>query len=245
MRFKILFFGIVCSVLFLGAYDFQTWKNPPPALLPQPFPHIELRQEASNEASNTQTIAPFLFPFDFFPLGQTLDSQALLPSNNAAHPPLGLLLGPPQILPQVLPNAWELPSGFWEKDGIAKKEFLISYRLYVQDGIAKGDSYGISEPIRSYVDSGRYVLDYVCRIDTHIGDILGDDNAKGALKMILEKEKDKVLLCLYKSGVRINDDTASNGTQIQTKTLLSLPARAVETYLDNSFLILEVYKEKR
>ena len=48
-----------------------------------------------------------------------------------------------------------------------------------------------------------------------------------------------------KSGIGIFDNTASNNAELNTKTILKLDAKAVLVYVDNGFLMLEIYKEKQ
>ncbi|PAF49243.1 hypothetical protein BKH41_03965 [Helicobacter sp. 12S02232-10] len=221
---KILFFlslGVLLTNIY--AYDLETWKKNPPALAPAPF------LEIPSELSIPNGTEPFTPPF-------------LPPARNDKffYDPIF------SILPQVLPSDLPSPDAFLEKnEGPKKKEFLISYKLYVKDGVAQGERYGISEPIKTRVGSGKYIFDYQCRIDVFEGDILGDDQADYALKIILEHQKEAVLECLYKSGVQVRDDTFGNNFALSAKTTLTLPAKTVQAYLDNSFLILEVWKERK
>ncbi|PAF53164.1 hypothetical protein BKH42_07400 [Helicobacter sp. 13S00482-2] len=211
---KLLFIGIMLTSLC--AYDFQTSK--------------------SNSLTFTSLPQKYLFS-DFSKISNllALPSLEMVKSN--------YLEG---VLPQVLPSAF-LPPDLLQTEIISepkKREFLISYQLYVKNGIPKGERYSISEPIKTRINSSKYTFDYRCSIDTYIGDFVNDDGDY-ALKIILELKKDSVLECLYKSGVKIIDDTFTNNLQTRTQTTLSLPARAVNAYLDNGFLILEVYKEKK
>lgn len=206
----------------LSGYDLQTWKTNPPPLRLDTFPIIS---EIYSYPSSTE---PFDPPF--------------LPSSKKSKN--SYLQG---VLPQILPPDF-LPPDALPIEIISqpqKVEFLISYELYTKDGIAKGERYRISEPIKSRVHSPKYEFDYKCRIDTYIGDFLGDDDEDYALRFILEANKDSVLECLYKSGVKIVDNSFTSSLQTTTQTTLSLPARSIEAYLDNSFLVIEVYKERR
>lgn len=206
----------------LCGYDLDTWKTNPPPLRLDTFPDIT--QIYSYPALTEPFNPPFL---PSFKKNKNSYLEGVLPQ----------VLPPPFLPPDALPiEIISTPH---------KKEFLISYQLYTKDGIAKGERYSISEPIKSRVHSPKYEFDYKCRIDTYIGDFLGDDDEDYALKVILEANKDSVLECLYKSGVKIVDNSFTSSLQTTTQTTLSLPARSVEAYLDNSFLILEVYKEKR
>lgn len=210
----------IATALF--SYDLETWKTNPPPLRLDTFPAI------------TQIYS--------YPTLQEPFNPPFLPSlKNSRN---SYLEG---VLPQVLPPDF-LPPPALPTEIVSqpqKIEFIISYQLYTKDGIAKGERYSISEPIKSRVHSPKYEFDYKCRIDTYIGDFLGDDDEDYALKLILEAKKDSVLECLYKSGVKVVDNSFTNNLQATTQTTLSLPARSVEAYLDNSFLILEVYKERR
>ncbi|PAF41716.1 hypothetical protein [Helicobacter sp. 11S03491-1] len=218
--------GLIVGIILVGeAYDMQTWKSNPPQLLPNAFLDLPL---INNMPEGTEPFNP-----PFLPSHQTHQSFFLKP-----------LAG---ILPQVIPEQLPLPDPLMP-DIVSipkKKEFLISYQLYVKNGIAQGERYSISKPIKSRVKSGRYVFDYQCRIDTYIGDFIGDDSMDEAPEIILRAKKDAVLECLYKSGVKIRDDGLMSDSQMMSKSMLTLPARAVEAYLDNSFLILEVWKEKK
>lgn len=209
----------------LSSYDLETWKTNPPPLRLDTFPDISQIYSYPNSTE----------PFDppFLPSSKTSRNSYLEGVLPQILPPLFL---PPDALPIEIVSQPE------------KIEFIISYQLYTKDGIAKGERYSISEPIKSRVHSPKYEFDYKCRIDTYIGDLLGDDEDEDeyyALKLILEAKKDSVLECLYKSGVKIVDNSFTSGFQTTTKTTLSLPAKSVEAYLDNSFLIIEVYKERR
>ncbi|PAF42108.1 hypothetical protein [Helicobacter sp. 11S02596-1] len=236
---KILFLSLALVLVSMQAYDFNTWKKNPPVLTPPPF--FELPAESNPLYRANTTSEPFTPPF--------------LPPLSPFSPPFWLFGYPngkffyqpiPGILPQVLPSDLP-PPDFFDTGGTKplKKEFLISYRLVIKDGVAQGDRYRISEPIKARVGTPRYVFDYQCRIDSYIADILGDDEASDALKIILEAKKDAVLECLYKSGVQVRDDTLNRDFALRAKTTLTLPAKSVIAYLDNGFLILEVWKEKR
>ncbi|MDO7253043.1 hypothetical protein [Helicobacter cappadocius] len=219
---KLVLFVIGMLVAGLYGYDLQTWKTNPPPLSLDSFPFLP--QIYSFSSPQEPFNPPFLPPLKTY--------------NN------DYLEG---VLPQVLPTDFLSPEALNAEISpkTEKKEFLISYELYIKDGIAKGERYNISEPIKSRINSTRYEFDYQCRIDTYIGDFLGDDDESYALKVILEAKKDAVLECLYKSGVKVRDDSFINHLQATSKTTLFLPARSVQAYLDNSFLILEVYKEKK
>lgn len=211
-------------VTVLSSYDLETWKTNPPPLRLDTFPDI------SQIYSYPNSTEPFDPPF--------------LPSSKTSRN--SYLEG---VLPQILPPLF-LPPDALPIDIVSqpeKIEFIISYQLYTKDGIAKGEHYGISEPIKSRVHSPKYEFDYKCRIDTYVGDFLLDDDKDESyvLKLILEAKKDSVLECLYKSGVKIVDNSFTSGFQTTTKTTLSLPAKSVEAYFDNNFLIIEVYKERR
>lgn len=211
-------------VTVLSSYDLETWKTNPPPLRLDTFPAI------SQIYSYPNSTEPFDPPF-------------LPSSKNSRNSYLEGVL--PQILPpDFLPPA-PLPTEIVSQP--EKIEFIISYQLYTKDGIAKGEHYGISEPIKSRVHSPKYEFDYKCRINTYVGDFLLDDDKDESyvLKLILEAKKDSVLECLYKSGVKIVDNSFTSSFQTTTKTTLSLPAKSVETYFDNNFLIIEVYKERR
>lgn len=130
------------------------------------------------------------------------------------------------------------------KDQITKKEFLISYKIYVKNGIAQGEKYNVSEPIKKRVESNEYEFDYTCKIDTHIVDYI-DDDLDYVLRVILTYQKEAVLECLYKGGIKVEDNSMTHNSQSSTKTLLTLPAKSVVAYLDRNFLILEVWKEKK
>lgn len=213
--------GLLIATVLCG-YDLETWKTNPPPLRLDTFPTI------TQIYSYPDSTEPFNPPF--------------LPSSKNSRN--SYLEG---VLPQVLPPDF-LPPATFPTEIISqpqKIEFIISYQLYTKDGIAKGERYSISEPIKSRVHSPKYEFDYKCRIDIYIGDFLGDDDEDYALKLILEAKKDSVLECLYKSGVKIVDNSFTNNLQTTTQATLSLPARSVEAYLDNSFLILEVYKERK
>lgn len=151
------------------------------------------------------------------------------------------------ILPQVIPSNQKLSPPLFEelKDPITKKEFLISYKLYVENGVAQGEKYNISEPIKKRTKNNDYEFDYTCKIDTHTTDHTDGDATDYELKAILNYQKEAVLECLYKSGVKITDNSLTHNAQSHTKTLLTLQAKAVEVYLDNNFLVLEVWKEKK
>lgn len=211
-------------VTVLSSYDLETWKTNPPPLRLDTFPDI------SQIYSYPNSTEPFDPPF--------------LPSSKTSRN--SYLEG---VLPQILPPLF-LPPDALSIEIVSqpeKIEFIISYQLYTKDGIAKGEHYGISEPIKSRVHSPKYEFDYKCRIDTYVGDFLLDDDKDESyvLKLILEAKKDSVLECLYKSGVKIVDNSFTSGFQTTTKTTLSLPAKSVEAYFDNNFLIIEVYKERR
>lgn len=208
----------------LSSYDLETWKTNPPPLSLDTFPSIS---EIYSYPSSTE---PFDPPF--------------LPSSKNSRN--SYLEG---VLPQILPPDF-LPPDALPIDIISqpqKIEFIISYQLYTKDGVAKGERYSISEPIKSRVHSPKYQFDYECRINTYFGDFLLDDDKDEdyVLKLILEAKKDSVLECLYKSGVKIVDNSFTSSLQTTTQTTLSLPARSIEAYFDNNFLILEVYKERR
>lgn len=211
-------------VTVLSSYDLETWKTNPPPLRLDNFPIIS---EIYSYPNSTE-------PFDppFLPSSKTSRNSYLEGVLPQILPPLFL---PPDALPIEIVSQPE------------KIEFIISYQLYTKDGIAKGEHYGISEPIKSRVHSPKYEFDYKCRIDTYVGDFLLDDDKDESyvLKLILEAKKDSVLECLYKSGVKIVDNSFTSGFQTTTKTTLSLPAKSVEAYFDNNFLIIEVYKERR
>lgn len=160
-----------------------------------------------------------------------------IPSQNQLNPiPYDTLLSSSfQILP---------PTPLQElKDQITKKEFLISYKIYIKNGIAQGEKYNISEPIKKRVESNEYEFDYICKIDNSL-DYL-DDDLDYALKAILNYQKEAVLECLYKGGIKVEDNSITHNSQSSTKTLLTLPAKSVGAYLDRNFLILEVWKEKK
>lgn len=211
-------------VTVLSSYDLETWKTNPPPLRLDTFPDISQIYSYPNSTE----------PFDppFLPSSKTSRNSYLEGVLPQILPPLFL---PPDALPIEIVSQPE------------KIEFIISYQLYTKDGIAKGEHYGISEPIKSRVHSPKYEFDYKCRIDTYVGDFLLDDDKDESyvLKLILEAKKDSVLECLYKSGVKIVDNSFTSGFQTTTKTTLSLPAKSVEAYFDNNFLIIEVYKERR
>lgn len=211
-------------VTVLSSYDLETWKANPPPLRLDTFPDISQIYSYPNSTE----------PFDppFLPSSKTSRNSYLEGVLPQILPPLFL---PPDALPIEIVSQPE------------KIEFIISYQLYTKDGIAKGEHYGISEPIKSRVHSPKYEFDYKCRIDTYVGDFLLDDDKDESyvLKLILEAKKDSVLECLYKSGVKIVDNSFTSGFQTTTKTTLSLPAKSVEAYFDNNFLIIEVYKERR
>lgn len=149
------------------------------------------------------------------------------------------------ILPQIIPPDINIPLPKSPILAPKTKEFIISYRVYTKNGIAQGEKYDISEPIVSRVNNPKYTLDYTCRIDTLIGDFVGDDDEDYALKYILEERKDKIIDCLSKGGVKIRDDSMTHNFEAKTKTLLTLPPKSVLAYMDNGYLILEVFKERK
>lgn len=208
----------------LSSYDLETWKTNPPPLRLDNFPSISEIYSYPNVAE------PFDPPF-------------LPSSKNSKNSYLEGVL--PQILPPLFLPPAPLPLEIVSQP--EKIEFIISYQLYTKDGIAKGERYSISEPIKSRVHSPKYKFDYKCSINTYVGDFLLDDDKDESyvLKLILEAKKDSVLECLYKSGVKVVDNSFTSSFQTTTKTTLSLPARSIEAYFDNNFLIIEVYKERR
>ncbi|PAF52044.1 hypothetical protein [Helicobacter sp. 13S00477-4] len=217
-----ILFVLMMGIWLLESYGLQTWKKNPPVFQSEP-----LINPPSNLVSPDMQ-EPFYPPF-------------LSPKHNqnTLEPLEGIL---PQVPPANIPS---IDSIVPKENKIKRQEFLISYKLYVKDGIVQGEKYNISRPIKSRIHSGDYIFDYSCMIDTYIGDLVGDDSSNYAVEIILRQKKDAVLDCLYKSGVQIRDDTISNNLSLSAKTLLTLRAKKVQAYLDNGFLILEVWKEKK
>ncbi|WP_104697800.1 MULTISPECIES: hypothetical protein [unclassified Helicobacter] len=156
------------------------------------------------------------------------------------------LLEPPKepLIPQINPTSLKVPDLVLKPEPIFEKDFIISYKFLLNNQIPQGEKYNISEPLRTMKKN--MVLDYQCSVDIFLSDdIEVPDVLDILLKELLWSHKDEVLDCLYKSGVKIRDDGFSNQNMAQSKTLLVLPPKWVRVSLQNGFLIIKVFKEKK
>lgn len=185
--------------------------------------------------------------FNFSQNGGAFDTEPFYPPKSLFIMPLqkGYFLDSLEtpLIPQVNPSPLKIPEMVLKPEPIFEKDFIVSYKLLLKNQVPKGEKYNISEPLQAMKKS--MVLDYQCSLDVFLSDDIDvPDVLDILLKELLLQHKDEVLDCLYKSGVRVRDDSLSNQNVAQSKTLLVLPPKWVKVSLQNSFLIIKVFKEK-
>ena len=168
-------------------------------------------------------------------------SIPFVPSFKNLSYPQRSYLQPPLIplIPNVIPLPLD-PSDYTLKEQLPyRKDFIISYQLLIQNEVPTGDKYDISEPLVKK----NLQMSYECEIDVGLEH---DDEIPEVLdillKILLKQNKDRVLECLYKSGVKVRDDGVSQKNMSQNKVLFTLPPTYIRAGIEDGYLKLWVLK---
>ncbi|MCE3039004.1 hypothetical protein [Helicobacter anatolicus] len=147
------------------------------------------------------------------------------------------------LIPQVMPNPWQAPPYIFIPDPVYEMDLVISYQFLLKNEVPQGEKYDISKPTHA-IDKNK-VMDYSCEIDV----ALNDDEIPSVLEVlipyVLRLQKEQVLECLYKSGVQVREDSYSNKNYLNNKIVFALPPKWVRVSLQNGFLLIKVFKEKK
>ncbi|CBG40137.1 Putative periplasmic protein [Helicobacter mustelae 12198] len=218
--FFLLFFGIFCVGLFA-----QNWKQNP-LVLQNPDTFLWDKKSHPNLPFDTPLFSP----------PSSLWKGWRYPMDTYLQPPFS------PLIPQVIPHPWFLPEMPPPKEVMLEKDYVISYQFLLKNEVPQGEKYNLSVPVSAM--RGR-VLDYTCEIDVNVTEDVEQPGLFSALlSYLLRQHKDDVLECLYKSGVKLREDSAGDKNAIQNKILFTLPPTWVRASLQNGYLILKIFKEK-
>ena len=114
-------------------------------------------------------------------------------------------------------------------------EAIISYKLELQDEVAKAERYRVSVAMNTPKNTPKT---YACSIDVGDYDIL--DDMSFFILDLLKKEQEQVLECLYKGEVKIKEYGLWREGRARSTALLEIKPTRVSAYLYNRELILRI-----
>lgn len=114
-------------------------------------------------------------------------------------------------------------------------EAIISYKLEIQDEVAKAERYRVSAAMNAIKNPPKT---YVCSIDVGDYDIL--DDMGFFILALLKREKEQVLECLYKGEVKVREYGLWREGRARNTALLEIRPTRVSAYLHNRELILRI-----
>ncbi len=118
------------------------------------------------------------------------------------------------------------------------QEFVISYAMQVQNGIAKRQAFGIARALKTHANKTHYT----CEIPVNEPK-LPPKQEPFLLDILLKSYQDEVVDCLYQGEVRIESSGFNTNSQNQNHATLRMVAPA-NVRLEGGLLVLEVYQRR-
>ncbi len=115
------------------------------------------------------------------------------------------------------------------------EEFMISYAMQVQNGIATRASFGFSRALKEHASKKSFSCEIPIKEPT-----LSSKQKPFLLDILLQTYQDQVVDCLYKGEVQVQSSGFNTHFQNQNNTTLRIIAPA-NVHLEGALLVLEVY----
>lgn len=122
------------------------------------------------------------------------------------------------------------------------EEFIISYRAKIENSLFKGEDYRVSKVIDAKgsrgLEKGSFKVIKECQI-TPLESLDQD-----GVERFLKQNKERVLECLYSSGVKIYDEVMTKNWEARSKTIFKIPPKRVVVILSDGMVKLSVLEKK-
>ncbi|WP_163531765.1 hypothetical protein [Helicobacter suis] len=115
------------------------------------------------------------------------------------------------------------------------EEFMISYAMQVQNGIATRASFGFSRALKEHVSKKSFSCEIPIKEPK-----LSAKQKPFLLDILLQTYQDQVVDCLYKGEVQVQSSGFNTHFQNQNNATLRIVAPA-NVHLEGALLMLEVY----
>lgn len=139
---------------------------------------------------------------------------------------LNLALGAPKL--DEMPYNEEFDS--------VEVELLISYKIVSKDNIAQRERYRVSHVMNYQGESYRVVRE--CEIDVSPYRIM--DDMPYFITLLLKREKEQVLECLYSNEVQVREATQGRNNALSSRVSLEIPPTRVRAMLMNKSIVLKI-----
>lgn len=120
-------------------------------------------------------------------------------------------------------------------------EFLISYKLISKNNIAQKEKYAVSQ-VMNAKGSKNHIVAKECEID--VGDYLIMDDMAYFLRILLKREQEQVLDCLYGYKVGIRESTQGKNANLDSKQSLEIRPVRVLASLHNRSILLKILEQQ-
>lgn len=115
-------------------------------------------------------------------------------------------------------------------------ELLISYKIVSQDNVAERERYRVSHVMNYRGESYRVVRE--CEIDASSYHIM--DDMPYFITLLLKREKEQVLECLYGNEVQVREATRGRNNALSSRVSLEIPPTRVKAMLVNKSIMLKI-----